>query len=261
MKIRTIFVILFIIISHVIFSQKKYEIGWDINGLTFNEFVRQVESRYPVKFYYNEEWVKNLKLGDYGDRRDLNEVLRSLFSGDSIYFYEGVIPGSIILTKYFAIKQSKEEPSDTLNYIPGMDFSDLSGSNAAGGNLVVDIGNPADRNKPGTVTLTGYITNQETREAIAGVAVYFPKITAGTISNGYGYYKIDIPRGSYSVRFTFIGMKEKTIDLNIYGPGELNTDLKSVLVPLKEAIISAEKDITLQRYEVGVEKLNVTSLR
>ena len=72
---------------------------------------------------------------------------------------------------------------------------------------------------------------------------------------------MSVPRGSYSVRFTFIGMKEKTIDLNLFGSGELNLDMISVLIPLKEAVITAEKDITLQRLEVGVEKINITSFR
>jgi len=56
------------------------------------------------------------------------------------------------------------------------------------------------------------------------------------------------------VRFTFIGMKERIINLNLFGPGELNLEMKNVLVALKEAVITAEKDITLQRLEAGVEK-------
>jgi hypothetical protein len=35
----------------------------------------------------------------------------------------------------------------------------------------------------------------------------------------------------------------------------------SVLIPLKEAVITAEKDIKLHRLEVGVEKINITSFR
>jgi hypothetical protein len=56
-------------------------------------------------------------------------------------------------------------------------------------------------------------------------------------------------------------MKEKTVDLNLFSPGEYNLEMKSVMVPLKEAVITAEKDITLQHTEVGVEKINITSFR
>jgi hypothetical protein len=260
MNIRFFFAVAFLSISAVVTSQEKYVIDWDFTGQSFEAFVVKTESLYPVKFFYNGEWVKNLTLGSYGDKRILNEILDTLFKGESIYYYTAGT-GNIILTKYFAIKTLKEEQVENRSYIPGADFSESGVTKIAGGNLVVDIGNPADRNKPGNVTISGNITNQDTKENVAGVTVYIPKLSAGTISNAYGFYTMSVPRGSYSARFTFVGMKEKTIDLNLYGNGELNIEMKSVLIPLKEAVITAEKDITIQRFEVGVEKINITSFR
>ena len=43
--------------------------------------------------------------------------------------------------------------------------------------------------------------------------------------------------------------------------GELNIDMNSVLIPLKETVVSAQKSVTLQRFEVGVEKINITSFK
>ena len=54
-------------------------------------------------------------------------------------------------------------------------------------------------------------------------------------------------------------MKEKDIDLNLYGPGEMNVEMQSVLIPLKEAVVSAQRSVTLQRYEAGVEKVNIAT--
>jgi outer membrane receptor for ferrienterochelin and colicin len=56
-------------------------------------------------------------------------------------------------------------------------------------------------------------------------------------------------------------MREKRINLNLYGSGELNVDLRSVLTPIKEAVVSAQKSVTLQRFEVGAEKINITSFK
>ena len=260
MSIRAFFAAVLFLIFPVVNSQEKYVIDWNFTGQSFEDFVLKAESQYPVKFFYNEEWVKNLTLGSYGDRPMLNEILDTLFKGNSIYYYISKT-GNIILTKNFAIKTVEEKSVDNRSYIPGIDYSDDGEVKSAVGNLVVDIGNPADRNKPGNVTISGNITNRDTKETVAGVTVYIPKLSAGTISNAYGYFTLSIPRGSYSVRFTFIGMKEKTIDLNLYDSGELNLEMTGVLIPLKEAVITAEKDITLQRLEVGVEKINITSFR
>ncbi len=70
-----------------------------------------------------------------------------------------------------------------------------------------------------------------------------------------------MPRGSYVLQFSFIGMKEKQMNVNLYGSGEINVEMNSVLIPIKETIISAQKSVLLQRYETGVEKINITTLK
>jgi len=253
-------VLVFFLISTVIHSQEKYMIDWDYAGQSAETFFLKAESVFPVKFFYDNEWIKDLILGNYTDKHLLNEILDTLFNGKSINYYSSST-GNIILTKYLAIKSIKEKPLERRLYIPGMDYSDDKNSQSTSGNMVLDIGNPADRNKTGNITLSGYITNQDTREPVNGVTVYIPRLSAGTISNAFGFYKISVPRGTYTARFTFIGMKEKTMDLNLFSTGELNVEMKSVLVPLKEAVISAEKDITLQRVDVGVERINIAAFR
>jgi len=260
MRLRAFIASVVFLISPVVCPQENIVIDWDFTGQSFESFILKTESRYPVKFFYNEEWIRDITLGNYGDKRMLNEILDTLFAGKSIYWYNPE-KGNIVLTKFFAIKISKGKPAEDLRYLPGKDYSEDRGAKSTGENLVVDIGNPADRNKSGNAMISGYITNQDTKEPVAGVTVYIPKLSAGTISNAYGFYKMSVPRGNYSVRFSFIGMKEKTLDLNLYDPGEINLEMKSVLVPLKEAVITAEKDITLHRLEAGVEKINITSFR
>lgn len=260
MRIKAIFSSLFFLLFPVVISQEKYVIDWEYEGQSFESFVLRSESKYPVKFFYSVEWIKDLTLGSYGNKRMLNEILDTLFNGKSIYYYQRG-GGKIILTKDYAIRIPETIPEISRSFIPGMDYSQKPEKIISTGNLVADIGNPANRNKPGNVSLSGYITDRETKEPVAGVTVYVPKLSAGTISNAHGFYSINIPRGSHSMRFTFIGMKERILDLNLYDPGELNLEMVSVLIPLKEAVITAEKDIILQRPEVGVEKINVTAFR
>ena len=58
-----------------------------------------------------------------------------------------------------------------------------------------------------------------------------------------------------------MGLKEKMINLNLNSAGEMNVEMNSVLIPLKEAIVSADKNVTLQRFEVGAEKINIAAFR
>ncbi len=259
MKTGIIAAVMFLSVSFLTSGQKDYIIDWDYSGQSFFSFVRSAESRYPVRFFYQDEWIKELTMGSYGNQKTMAQILDTLFSGASIFWY-GSGNGNIILTRPYAIKTGKDEREIPSEYIPGFDYNGNSELTVSG-NLTVDIGLPSERDLTGNVNLSGYITNIDTKESVAGVTVYVPKLSAGALSNEYGFYRLSIPRGSYSVRFSFVGMKDRTVDLNLFGPGELNLGMKDVLVPLKEAVITAEKEMTVKRFEVGVEKLNVAAFR
>jgi hypothetical protein len=260
MRIRHVFLLIFISISHFAKSQTDFKIDWNFTGQTFEEFAKKAETEYNLRFFYNEDWIKDIKLDNYGQENTLTGILDSLFRNKNIYYY---INGSdnVILTKNFAIKPARVKKVENQSYIPGIDYNEVDENKNSSGNIVIDVGNPADRNKTGNVTISGYIKNRDTKEVVPGVTVYIPKLTTGAISNAFGFFTINIPRGSYSAKFSFIGMKERTIDLNIYGSGEIDVEMRSVLVPLKEAIITADKNVTLQRNEVGVEKINISSFK
>ena len=147
------------------------------------------------------------------------------------------------------------------NFIPPTDYGDSGENQKIAGNTFVEIGNQAEKNKPGNVVISGYIKNKDTKEPVSGVTVFIQKLSIGTISNEYGFYTLTLPRGVHFLQFSFIGMREKMINLNLYGTGELNVDMNSVLIPLKETVVSAQKSVTLQRFEVGAEKINITSFK
>jgi len=260
MQLRSAGAVILLLISAAASAQQKFRIDRDYRGESFEVFVEKTEATHDVRFYFEKDWISDLVLGDYKGKNDLGEILDTLFAGKGIYWYE-FRKGSIILTKSYAIKLAGEEPGHSGNYMPGPEYTAGNISTASQGSIVTVIGNPADRDNPGDVVLSGYIMNEDTREPVAGATIYIAGLSAGTISNGYGFYRMSIPKGSHQVRFSFVGMKEKTIGLSIYGSGELNIEMKNVLVPLKEAVITAEKDVTVQRFEVGVEKVNITSFR
>jgi hypothetical protein len=240
-------------------AQDQYKLSLNCKDISFIDFVTKVENILPVKFYYKKEWVKDMKLGDYPDCVTLSCVLDNLLKGTSLYYYFDDL-GNIILTKNYAVKVNNTPLGKNKKFLPPTDYSN-SGDNQQAGNISVEIGNPAEKNKPGNVTITGYINNKITREPVAGVTVFVQKLSIGSVSNEYGFYTLTLPRGTHLLQFTFMGMREKAVNMNLYGTGELNVEMNSVMIPLKETVISAQKSITLQRFEVGAEKINITSFK
>jgi hypothetical protein len=257
---RSIILTLFITLGSLcsLYAQRDFTITWDYRNQSFKDFAAQVEDNYPVRFFYKDEWVDDLKISFYRENISLSDLLGNLFSGLSLYYFIDDA-GNVVITKNFAVKLTGDQTSENKNFIPPTEYYDIHDSTRISGNLFFEIGNPAEKNKPGSVIVSGYITDRDTKEPVAGATVYVQKLATGTFSNRYGYYSLSLPRGVHLVQFTFVGMKEKDIDLNLYGSGEMNVEMQSVLIPLKEAVVSAQRSVTLQRYEVGMEKVNVSS--
>ncbi len=260
MKLKFPILILILSLSLNLGAQEKYRILSNFKGLKFKEFAARTEKLFAIKFFYKDEWVSSLKIGDYSDCQTLSCVMDNLFKGTSLYY---IIEesGNIVITDKYAIKVSVTPIVKDNNFLPPNDYAGSVENQHTEGNASVEIGNPAERNKPGNVVLSGYIRNKDTKEPVHGVTVFIQKLSLGTVSNEYGYYNLTLPRGIHFLQFSFIGMREKKINLNLYGTGELNVDMKSVLIPLKETVISAQKNVTLQRFEVGAEKINITSFK
>lgn len=241
-------------------AQDKYKMKGNFRDLPFKDFVAKAESIFAVKFFYMDEWVKGLKASVYSDSTSISGILNNFFKGTSLYYLIEE-SGHIVITNNYALKVSEiTEEKDTAFLPPGENVSHEQNRQAAG-NEFVEIGNPAEKNNTGKVTVYGYITDMDSKDPLAGVTVYIRKLPAGTITNAYGYYALSLPRGTYTIQFLSIGMKKETINVNLYGAGEMNIEMKGVLIPLKEIVVSAEKNVTLRRFEVGAEKINMTTFK
>jgi outer membrane receptor for ferrienterochelin and colicin len=258
MKLRII-ILLLLLPDGILSAQEGVKINWDYNGLTFKEFVEKAESKDNLRFFYKDEWVEDLKLGGYSGPVLLSELLDSVFRGTSLFY---LIDNTryIYITKDFAVRVQHKKREEAKTYLTPTDYELLIAGQQAG-NIYFEIGDPADINRPGYVTLSGYITSTDTKEPVSGATVYIEKISTGTHSNRYGYYSLALPRGSHQVRFSFIGMKEKLVNVDIFRSGEMNIEMSSTLVPLRETVITADRNVALHRNEVGVEKIDISILK
>ncbi len=260
MKLRILILVFILLTSDWLSGQENnYPVTWNYRGQTFSEFVEKVESNYNLRFYFRHEWTDDIVLSDFGESPSLLKVLDgSLHSMDLHYFiYKR---SDIILSKGYVIKRIDSAVQDTGKYIPSI-ADGVAGREISSENLFLDIGNPSEKDRPGNVFISGYVTTEDTGEPIAGVTVFNQKLTVGAITNSNGFYSLPIPRGSYSIQYSFIGMKEKRYYINLYGSGEIDVRMQSVLIPLKEAIVSAQKNRVLQRFEVGLENISILNLR
>ena len=63
------------------------------------------------------------------------------------------------------------------------------------------------------IKVSGTVTNASTGETLPGVNVVVTGTTVGTITDGAGKYSIEVPQGSKSLTFSFIGMEPQEITI------------------------------------------------
>ena len=66
-----------------------------------------------------------------------------------------------------------------------------------------------------TATLSGFVRDASSGEALIGATVILKELQTGTASNAFGFYSITVPKGSYTISYSFIGFKEQVTSVEL----------------------------------------------
>ncbi|MEM9918691.1 MAG: TonB-dependent receptor, partial [Bacteroidota bacterium] len=113
-----------------------------------------------------------------------------------------------------------------------------------------------------THTLSGYIRDAQTGEALISATVYVPELALGVTSNLYGFYSLTVPAGTHTFVFSYLGYQDQVVELNLQADQSQDMDLGSASVEIEEVIVTAEKeDQHIEEVGMSQVKLNVQSIK
>lgn len=88
-------------------------------------------------------------------------------------------------------------------------------------------------------TISGFVTDSESGEAITGANIFSPTTLSGTQSNTYGFYSITLPSDSVELRFSYVGYPAKRLVFYLDRDTSINVELLPVTT-LSEVQVTAE---------------------
>jgi hypothetical protein len=234
-------------------------VSGEFRGQSLRELIVHIESISTYRFYYKDDWIDGITLKtNYRDAGIFEILDRELEGQDLSYYHDG--SHKIFFTGPYTIRTQFWEPgSDTLGITVHYAEAEIE-AEPHPEYTEIDIGTLSENNGE-KVTISGYIKDVETGEPVIGAVVYATEVNTATVSNQYGYYALTIPRGSYQLRYTCLGMRETTRHVNVYGPGTMNVEMQVRLIPLRGVTVTANTDVALTRMEVGLEKLSMQSIQ
>jgi CarboxypepD_reg-like domain len=241
----------------------------DFKRLSITDFVKKLKQQTNYYFYYDPSKFDSSFFTLSADREPLTSVLNRAFQNTS-FKYSIDSHNQVFLTKDIVIQTTLiDQTADSLNgrnhngYVdrdegknntPSLQYAKLE-------NKLYEIGINSTNNGQSNVLISGIVRDVKTGEPVSGASLYIDKPYIGSSTDQYGYYTLLLPKGRFTLNIQSIGMKDTRRQILLKGDGQLNIDLQSQVMMLKNVIISAEKINNIRGVQMGVTKLDIKTLK
>ncbi|WP_082115810.1 TonB-dependent receptor [Hymenobacter terrenus] len=121
---------------------------------------------------------------------------------------------------------------------------------------------PAARPTGPNVTLSGYLKDAATGEALIGATVFVKSLGAGATANEYGFYSLTVPPGRYTFTYTYVGYAptEETLDLTANMAHSVKLGTKGVETA-EVVVLGKAPDQNVRSVETGVSRLDARAIK
>ena len=107
-------------------------------------------------------------------------------------------------------------------------------------------------------TISGYVSDESSGEQLLSATIYVKELKTGAISNGYGFYSLNLPKGEYTITYSFIGYRTREFSVSLKEDLKKNVELISIAIQTGEVeIVGKRKDKNVTSTDVGKVELDV----
>ena len=244
----------------------------DLHKATMDTVLLFVEQQTGYRFFYDTADLDTNRIDITVNQQPYTTVLAQIFSGTDLsysvdkYGHVFIVKGEAIATDlpptFFEKTTPQKEAvagNDTVR-----DYLEEAGKKvpATIENKLFVIGDktPGPPGK-GIANLVGYARDAKTGEPVVGASIWIDNPRIGAYSDRYGYYSLSIPKGRHVLNIQSIGMRDTRRLIMVYTDGKMNIDLVTQVMTLKKVIVSAEKVSNVKRTEMGVQNLDIKTIK
>jgi hypothetical protein len=268
---QKIYLVLYILLSMSLLAdaQQGKLLDVDYKQASISQVVSDLGSKTGYRFYYEPAQFDSLRVTLSISQKSLDFILDKAFE-HTRYHYAITDQQEVILTRDLKITTDLApgifgaNPAPVTVEAPVTDYSVEEKTKVAVAtteNKLYEIGIRTNNIKSGTANLAGYVRNAKSGEGIIGASIYNPDTKNGIATDQFGYFSLTLPRGRQTLVIKGLGMKDTRRHIILYSDGKLNIDMHEQVTSLKEVQISAEKVANVRSVEMGVNKLDIKSIK
>ncbi len=231
----------------------------------FDSLINQVERNSNYRVYYDRKQTAALVIPMVPAGASVEVILKAVLYGTG--FNYSIDPsGRIFITKDITIQTTLPPNYFAKENQPAKTYIDTTPTQKKRSEVIASTENKVytigQKGSTGTNTvLNGYIRDVRSGEPLAGASVMVEDLKTGVATDQYGFFSITIPKGRHVLKITSLGMKETRRQIQMEGDGRLDIDVKEDVTSLKAAVIVAQKQSNVRGMQMGVEKLNIKTIR
>ncbi len=264
---RLLVIICLLLNSNFSFSQ-QVRVNGTFNGVPFQKFVEEIEEKTGYRFYFDPLSTDSLLVTASAQSLPIEQLLNQVFAGTDLKY-------SIDAEKNIYVTMERE----ILSALPD-DFFGTGEKPTGTPSVAFDYSLYEKREKErklaetklysigiktsnlqGSASLAGYVRDAANGSPVIGAAVYIENPMIGVATDQFGYFTVTLPKGRHELKIKSIGMKSTERQIMLYSDGKLNIELDEDVIPLKEVVVQSERDVRVSSIQMGVEKLDIKTMK
>jgi hypothetical protein len=253
-----------------VFSQSVNEKLIDVNfqQAAISQVVNDIEAKTTYHFYYKSTDFDSLRVTLQVSKKSVNDILSQIFYNSRYYF--AINGQEIFLTKgreikttlaagFFTNDKLVNTKEEAVEQFALADNKQVAAATVE--NKLYQIG-VSNGKTTGNLTLSGYVRNVKTGEALAGATIYDPNVKTGANTDAFGHYVMHLAAGKHVLTIRALGMKDEQRQIMLNADGQINIEIHELVTTLKEVVVSADRaSNNVRSADLGVTKLSMATIK
>jgi hypothetical protein len=266
---KSYLVILFLLFSVFVFAQRtERAVVFHVKSVPFSEFCRLLSEQTSLKVYYDEKWVKDLKVSMDKDSISPEMAVEEALSGTNLEVssWHGnlvILPAEKLLTSLpsFDIKKNHNTADDSTSEVLTKAEERYLTGRKADVPQSIRIGTKGGSRSGAKAKLRGRIVDEETGEPVYSATIYVTETQTGAVSDLNGFMSISLAPGKYNARFEYLGYERKKYELEVLSDGVFTVFMKKAVIQMKEVVVYGDRQMNMQAKDPGLDKLSIKAIR
>ena len=238
-------------------------ISLQFDSLPVEHALLTIERQTDYRFYYDKASfdttkvsldARNIFLSDALEKALINTGLNYSIdaSGKHVFITKGLLVQTMLPSNFYE--------ADTFQNHVAADDSAIQLKPRSDDEQLFVLGR-GDESGANRVTITGTVRDEKTGEPVISASVYIQSPNIGVITDQFGSFTIMLPKGRHTLNVQSIGMEDVKRQILVRGESSLNIVMQSRILTLRNVVISAQKTNNIRNTQLGVQKLDIKTIK